>query len=174
MQSENGSLADSEGHRDKVSIENILVDNEGGYLKLIENSDNLIQSVTPGGLIYYVNRKWLETLKYGVSEVKRLSFLDVIHPLSRSHCEEVFNRIMARPGIEEVEFEFQAKDGMRVPVKGNVSCYFEADEPVATRGFFRQITERPTQEGLSGIPLEELFLVFHDKECSIAEPCLPD
>lgn len=165
---------DSEERQHKRYIESILADNEGGYLELVENSDNLIQSVTPGGVIYYVNRKWLETLKYDVDELEQMIFLDVIHPSSRSHCEEVFNRIMVNPGVEDVEFEFQAKDGTRVRVKGNVSSYFEGDEPIATRGFFRLISARPGREELSGIPIEEVFLAFHDKECSIAEPCLPD
>lgn len=162
-------------------IEEIIGEKGGGYWELIENSGNLIQSVTPEGNYFYTNRKWLETLGYTLDEVEGLNFMDVIHPESREHCMFIFGQLMDGKKYASVRCDFISSNGARIPVEGNVSCYFEQGKPIATRGIFR-VTSGDTavettgggdeEEGgeaaaaasdeLEGVTLEDVFLAFQD------------
>jgi PAS domain S-box-containing protein len=121
-------------------------ESEEGYRDLFENANDLIQSVAPDGSIQYVNRAWRETLGYSEEEISNLSLFDVIHPDSLAHCMEMFQRVMAGEVLDRVEATFVSKDGRAVAVEGSVSCRFEGGDPVATRGIFRDVTERKRME----------------------------
>jgi PAS domain S-box-containing protein len=158
----------------KKLIAEILTENHAGYLDLIEKSDNLIISLTLGGLIYYINPKWIELLQYETAETRDLPFLEIVHPSDRKYCEEVLERVTSSNTTEFLEFDLKTRDGKRLHVAGNMSCYYQNDELFAIRGFFESKMARPVNDNLSGIALERIFLEFHDKECSLAEPCFDD
>ena len=169
----------SAGPADKLEsskrlVAEILTGNQDSYLDLVENSDNLIVTLTPGGLIYYVNPKWLERLQYDASEAKALPFLEIVHPSDRKQCEEVLDRVAAGNTTEFIEFDLKAKDDKKLHVEGSLSCYYQDDELVAIRGFFESKKAKPVKDNLSGVALERIFLEFHDKECSLAEPCFDE
>jgi diguanylate cyclase (GGDEF)-like protein/PAS domain S-box-containing protein len=136
--------------RDKTAkrkrTEEALRESEERYRDLLENANDLIQSVTPEGSLIYVNRAWRETLGYSEDEIPGLSLMDVIHPDSKAHCAETFQRVMAGEDIERVEAMFVAKDGRTITVEGNINCRFKDGKPVATRGIFRDITQRKQAE----------------------------
>lgn len=119
-----------------------LRESEEKYRDLFENANDLIQSVTPEGRFVYVNRAWKETLSYNDDEVQDISLFDIIHPASRTHCGEVFERVIGGERVDNVEAVFVAKDGREVIVEGSASCRFEKGEPVSTRGIFRDVTAR--------------------------------
>lgn len=123
-----------------------LLESEERYRDLFENANDLIQSVAPDGSIMYVNRAWRETLGYSEEEIPALSLFDVIHPDSLAHCMEMFQHVIAGEAVERVEAMFVTKDGRPVTVEGSVSCKFRNGNPVATRGIFRDITERKRAE----------------------------
>ncbi len=58
------------------------------YKDLFDNSNDLIQSVSPKGEIQYVNKTWLKTLGYKRSEIKDLNIFNIIHPDSLEHCKK--------------------------------------------------------------------------------------
>ena len=122
--------------RENLQIEHILFDGEGGYMDLVENSDSLMQSCTPGGVIYYVNKKWLDTLGYTAEDVTERYVFDYIHPNYHTECMATLKRITDKSSIEMKSFAFVSKEGKPIRVEGRVSCRFEDGEPVATRGFF--------------------------------------
>jgi len=95
---------------------------EERYRDLFENTSDLIQSVAPDGQFVYVNRAWRETLGYREEEVANLSLLDIIHPDSRAHCMEVFQRVISGEKVDRVEAVFLSKDGREIAVEGSVSC----------------------------------------------------
>ncbi len=136
--------------RDKTAkrkrTEEALRESEERYRDLLENANDLIQSVTPEGSFIYVNRAWRETLGYSEDEIPGLSLMDIIHPDSKAHCAETFQRVMAGEDIERVEAMFVAKDGRTITVEGNINCRFKDGKPVATRGIFRDITQRKQAE----------------------------
>ncbi|MFO0805961.1 MAG: PAS domain S-box protein [Gemmataceae bacterium] len=117
-------------------------------LDLVENMDDLIQSVRPDGSIVFVNRAWRETLGYTADEVARMSIFDVIHPSTRDHCREVLGRALAGESVNHVPATFVDKEGRTVELEGSVNCRFENGVPVATRSVLRNVTERKKQEAI--------------------------
>jgi PAS domain S-box-containing protein len=131
---------------ERERAEQALRESEEKYRDILESISDLVQSVAPNGKILYVNRGWRETLGYTEEEVTDLSLFDIIHPDSKAHCTEVFQRVFSGEVIQNVEAVFVAKDGKQIAVEGSASCKFEGDKPVATMGIFRDITERKKAE----------------------------
>lgn len=160
-------------------IEEVIGEKGGGHWDLIDRSGDLVQSVTPEGRFFYVNRTWLDTLGYPEEEVKGLTFVDILTPECRDHCIEIFKKLQGGSSFEKVDCDFLTRDGRVIPVQGSVGCYFEEGKPVATRGIFKLVTthedaekefacgegvmERESEEQRAErFDVEELFLEFHD------------
>jgi len=131
---------------ERKQAEEELREAEERYRDLFESANDLIQSVTPDGHFLYVNKAWREALGYSEQEVANLELWDIIHPDSISHCREVFQKIMSNKTVSGIEAIFVTKDGKSITVEGNANCRFEEGKPVATRGIFRDITERKRVE----------------------------
>jgi PAS domain S-box-containing protein len=117
------------------------------YKDLFDNSNDLIQSVSPRGEILYVNNTWVKKLGYKKSELKNLNVFNIIHPCSLDHCKEAFTEIMSKEGSVNVkDVTFIKKNGDPTLLEGNVSSKFEDDKPVYTRGIFRDITDKVKTE----------------------------
>ena len=125
-----------------------LEKNEARYLDLLENANDLIQSVAPDGSFLYVNRAWLDTLGYTKDEVLRLNLLkDILAHECRDNCMNMFKLVLSGGKAEQIETTFLAKDGRKVMLEGNANCQCdEHGRPVFTRGIFRNITERKRLE----------------------------
>jgi PAS domain S-box-containing protein len=123
-----------------------LRESEERYRDLFENATDLIQSVGSDGKYIFTNRRWRETLGYTKDEVTRLTMYDVLAPDCHDHCRQLFGGLMQGAQVECSETTFLTKDGRRVVVEGNLSCHSKDGKPVATRGFFRDITERRRAE----------------------------
>jgi len=123
-----------------------LRESEEQYRDLFENANDLIQSVTPDGHFLYVNKAWRKALGYNEEEVANLELWDIIHSDSIPHCREVFQKVMLGKTVDVIEVVFVAKDGKSIAVEGNANCRFEGGKPVATRGIFRDVTERKRAE----------------------------
>jgi len=131
----------------RKQTERDLRESEERYRDLFENANDLIQSVAPDGRFIYVNKMWLETLKYHAAEMDDINLWDIIHPDSIPHCRAVFQEIMTTGKTQnEVEAVFIAKDGGEVAVEGSVNCRCTDGKIVATRGIFRNITHRKQME----------------------------
>ena len=137
-------LEASEVRRERT--EKAFQESEARYRDLFENANDLIQSVGPDASFQYVNRAWKETMRYSDDEVSVLSVFDIIHPSNKTHCMEVFQRVMGGENIERVEAVFVTQDGRAVAVEGSINCRFEEGRPVATRAIFRDITARRQAE----------------------------
>ncbi|HSE35712.1 MAG TPA: PAS domain S-box protein, partial [Blastocatellia bacterium] len=122
--------------------EEALRKSEERYRDLFENATDLIQSCAPDGKLMYANRAWCEALGYTADEIPKLTIFDIIHPTTRQHCQEVFNRVMSGEKAQHIEAMFVTKDGNTIRVEGNSSCRFKDGKPYATRSIFRDITER--------------------------------
>lgn len=107
---------------------------------LVENVDDLVQSVRPDGTFVYVNRAWRETLGYLPEDVEKLNVFEIIDPSSRAHCQEVLARVLAGESFSHVSTVFIAKDGQRIQLEGSVNCRFENGKPQATRSILRNVT----------------------------------
>jgi diguanylate cyclase (GGDEF)-like protein/PAS domain S-box-containing protein len=126
----------------RKGVEAALKQSEERLRDLFDNANDLIQSVAPDGRFEYVNAAWLRRLGYRREELEALTLWDIIHPDSEPYCREVFDALLAGRPVGRIEATFVAKGGERIQVEGGVNCRFEGDRPVATRGIFRDVTER--------------------------------
>lgn len=123
-----------------------IVLSEEQLSELFDGTMDLIQSVAPDGRLLFVNRAWREALGYTPEEVAALNIFSVIHPDHHAQCREFMQRIMAGEHTGLIEIPFLTKSGQTIIVEGNVSLYSVDGKPVATRGIFRNITERKAAE----------------------------
>jgi PAS domain S-box-containing protein len=118
------------------------MDSQDHYRDLLDNANDLIQSVAPDGSFLYVNQAWKRTLGYSDAEIARLKVFDVISPACQDHCSDCFQRIMEGAVLPQVDVKFVASDGSVVDLEGSINCCRVDGNPVATRGIFRDVTER--------------------------------
>lgn len=125
-----------------IAIPAYIVLSEEQLSELFDDTKDLIQSVAPDGHLFFVNRAWRETLGYTPDEAATLNIFNVIHPDHHAQCRKFMQRIMAGEYTGLIEIPFLTKSGQTIIVEGNVSLYTVDGKPVATRGIFRNITER--------------------------------
>jgi len=113
------------------------------YKDLFENSTDLIQSVDPTGKFIYVNPSWLDTLGYTREEARNLTFMNIVHPDFQNHFKNIFKGLISGKIYKNEEVQFVSKTGKIIKVAGNLNCKFdEFNNPIITRGIFRDITEK--------------------------------
>ncbi len=127
-----------------IPISTILSDQQ--LRELFDGVNDLIQSVTPDGRFLFVNRAWRELLGYAPDDLAALTIFSIIHPDHHANCLQIMQRVMAGENLGLMEVPFLTKDGRVIIVEGNVSLYSVNGIPIATRGIFRNITERKAAE----------------------------
>ncbi|MEH2379953.1 MAG: GAF domain-containing protein [Nostoc sp.] len=113
---------------------------------LFENATDLIQSVSPDGRILFVNRAWKETLGYNDADLEQWSIFQIIHPDDLGHFQTAIQSLFTGALSLDIETRFLTKDGREIIVEGNINCQFQDEQPIATRGIFRDITQRKQSE----------------------------
>ncbi|GFO64548.1 PAS domain S-box protein [Geomonas paludis] len=130
---------------DRKRAEEELRHSEERYRDILENANDLIQSVDAKGNFIYVNNAWKRTLGYSDQDLASMNIFDVIKPCCQSHCATMFDQLKSGARIPRVEVEFLAKDGRSIILEGSINCN-TSDGQISTRGVFRDITERKQME----------------------------
>jgi PAS domain S-box-containing protein len=141
-----------------------LKESEEKFRDLFENANDLIQSADVNGRFIYVNKKWLMTLGYTEDEVKSLTITDILRKDQIPHCMEIINEVRSGKSFEKVETVFMSKDGREIYVEGGANAKFKDGKFIATRGFFRDITERKQAEQVLRDSEERFRAIF---DCTI-------
>ncbi|RLF38922.1 MAG: hypothetical protein DRN12_07725, partial [Thermoplasmata archaeon] len=124
------------------AIEEKIREEEERLRDFLENINDLVQIVDPDGRFIYVNNEWLKTLGYTREEIEHMTVFDIIREDCRSHCMQVFERLLRGESISKVETVFIAKDGREIYVEGRMNARFENGKFVSTRGIYRNVSER--------------------------------
>ncbi|HID98658.1 MAG TPA: PAS domain-containing sensor histidine kinase, partial [Thermodesulfobacteriaceae bacterium] len=116
--------------------------NQERYQDILDEANDLIQSVAPDGSLLYVNRTWRKTMGYSEEEVSGLKLWDIVPRSCTEHCRALFQETLNGKNLEQIQVTFVTKDGRELIMEGNSSCKFKDGKPVASRGIFRDITRR--------------------------------
>ena len=119
---------------------------EEQYADLFENANDLIQSVNAKGHFVFVNRRWKEVLGYNDQQLKKMTFVDILRKDHIETCRKVLQQLMQGETAQNIETVFLSCDGREIYVEGNINSQFQDGKFIATRGIFRDITERKHQE----------------------------
>lgn len=165
--SEDGSLLGYVGvSRDVTEIykaQEKLRQSEELYRDLFENTTEFIQSVDANGRTLYVNTPWKEALGYDESEIEFQDCLYFIHPDTTTHYTSVKNQVLSGIQVDNVEFAFITKDKRKILVEGNMSAKKNREgKIIATRGIFRDVTERKQAEKTIKLS-EERYRAIYDQ-----------
>ncbi len=125
------------------------------YRDLVEHSHDIIQSVDSQGRFLYVNQTWRDVLGHTLEDVRTMNVFDLIAPDYREACQEKLGRIMGGETLRNLEVVFLSKEGLRIQVTGSVSCRFEGDLPVATRGIFHPV-EKDRKESKAATSFDDV------------------
>jgi PAS domain S-box-containing protein len=128
------------------STRDTLAETEDRFKDILDNANDLIQSVSPEGKFLYVNRAWRETLEYTADEASALNIFDIIDPSCMDHCQAMFSCVMSGGDAGRVEATFLSKSGKKVYVEGNVNCRIVDGKPQYTPAIFRDVTALKKEE----------------------------
>ena len=67
------------------------------YKQLIDNMNDLVQSVDPDGKIIYVNKEWQKIMGYSAKEALGMPFSKIIHKDHFGQCRKVFDELHKKP-----------------------------------------------------------------------------
>jgi PAS domain S-box-containing protein/excisionase family DNA binding protein len=123
-------------------FEYALRESEERCRMLVDNTQEMVQSVAPDGRFLFVNKTWHKTLGYTKKDLESLTLHDIIHPDSLEHCSELFQKVLKGETVNRIEAVFKAKNGSEIYVEGNASPRWLNSTIVGTMGFFRGVTER--------------------------------
>lgn len=137
------------------------MDCEINFKDMVDDINDLVQSVTSDGSFLYTNRAWRETLGYSEKEIKLLKLSDIVHPDSFKHYLNNFQKVMRGEKSTGIETVFLTKSGEKIIVAGSSNCAFKDGQPFATRSIFSNITSRKKSEQ-DLRDTEELFQAFMD------------
>jgi two-component system, cell cycle sensor histidine kinase and response regulator CckA len=130
----------------RKQAEHALRVSEARYRDLFDNASDLVCATDPDGRFLYVNRAWQQAIGLSGAELRRRSFLDVVHPDSRDRYDLVVARALAGETLTHVELVLVTAGGAPITVEGNLSCTVQDGRPLMLRGIYRDVTERKRVE----------------------------
>lgn len=107
---------------------------------ILDNVEDMIQSVDPQGRFLYVNQAWRKLLGYDDADISNLTIFDILHPDSLGHCKDAFRRVSTGERLKGIRASFVAKDGRRLELEGNINPKMAGGKIVSTRAVFRDIS----------------------------------
>lgn len=125
----------------------LLKISEAGFRDIFENTEELIQNVQlDNGRFLYVNPAWLMAMEYSADEVEHISFKDIVHPESMTHCMDLFDKMCQGIVVQNMQATFITKTGKKIFVEGQAGCVMKNGKPFSTRGLFKNISAKKTAE----------------------------
>ena len=154
--------------------EEVLRESEEKYRDLLDNTNDLIQSLTPDGRFRYVNTGWKKALGYSDVEISVLRVFDIIHPDCLQDFRMLFQKIKSGEEIGPVNTTFVSKNGSKIIVEGNVTSKFANGELIYTRGIYRDITKNKYLEEQmfrlsSALSMSTDYIVITDFDAKIID-----
>ncbi len=134
-------LKRAEMNRLKSLAEQKLIESEERYLDIFNNTSDLIQCVSPDGSFIYTNNAWRKAMGYTSEEVQLLNLMDVLHPETKSCCQDHIARLLAGENLPAIEFDFITKSGGTLHLFGECGSIVKNGAVTSTRGIFKNITE---------------------------------
>ncbi len=137
------------------------------YKNLIENTAEIIQTVTPDGHFIFVNKAWYKTLGYSHNELSSLNLNDIIHPDHRNHSKTLFDKISKSNKSLLVETAFITKDGRKIYVEGSIHRISQANKVLYIQCIFRDVTEKKIYMEIIENAINEWRITFDSMPCGV-------
>ncbi len=126
----------------------VLRESEEKYRHLVENSYDIIYTITREGILTFISPSWTMSLGHQWREVAGTSFRAFVHPDDVPRCCELLQRSV-RVGRQpnDVEYRIRHADGSwRWHLSKAVPLYDNAGTIIGFEGIARDVTERKAAE----------------------------
>jgi PAS domain S-box-containing protein/putative nucleotidyltransferase with HDIG domain len=114
------------------------------FRDLVENTTDLVQTITLDGRFLYVNPAWLKTLGYKQKELENLSLRDIIHPDSLNN--KALKTLMAGQKTFRGEAELITRGRKQIIVEISAHTKFIDGKPAYVQCILRDISVRRLTE----------------------------
>ena len=133
---------------ERKRVEQALRRSEEEYRLLIENSHDIIYTLTSKGIFTFASPAWTALLGHPVDQVTGQSFQEFVHPDDLAGCMAWLQKVIETgQRQEEVEYRVRHTDGSwRWHTSSGVPIRDEAGAIVGFEGIARDITERKQTE----------------------------
>lgn len=118
----------------------ILRGSEEELHDFIENTYEMIQTISPEGNFLSVNQAWLRNLGYSVEDLEKMIFQDILY-MEEKQQEKLLLGLLRGENIKDVEAVLKSKSGNQIFVIGNATSYKRDKRLVFTRCIFHDITK---------------------------------
>jgi PAS domain S-box-containing protein len=146
---------------DKKNAEDALIASEKKYRHLIENSHDIIYTLTTEGVFTFVSPSWTTLLGHAVNQVTGKSVRDFVHPDDIPRCN-AFLKSTIEKGTRQPDIEYRishADGSWRWHISKTVPLYDEAGTVIGLEGISSDVTGRKlAEERLS--EMNNAFLAF--------------
>lgn len=158
---------------ERIAAEKELSESEDKYRDLLENTHDIIMSISPEGKFIHVNTAWYKTFGYTTQE---LPSLKIEHIIQADNNLQLFNDQFAlalqNKSTKSIDLPFISKQGVQVVLQGNLIPKSFYNKIVAVWGFYRDITEqKKDQEEIQNKiqELERFNKMVVDRELKMVE-----
>ncbi len=146
----------------RMLAENALKESEEKHRFLIENSHDIIYTLTADGILTFVSHAWTELLGHPIKQVVGESFQKFVHPDDLRNCLVWMQKVI-KTGLrqEGIEYRVQHLNGLWLwHTSSAVPLRDEAGIVIGFEGTARDITERKLAEELFRQSEQKLSTLF--------------
>ncbi|MBN1762257.1 MAG: PAS domain S-box protein [Methanomicrobia archaeon] len=142
---ETADLVNTRDITDRKRAEEALRESEEKYRVIVENTFDMIYSVTPDGMLTFVSPQ-VSTYGYALEEVVGHNIFEFIHPDDVERVSADLQRCLEAGEEAPIEFRLVKRDGSAVYVEESDTFIREGDRIVGLIGAIRDITKRKKAE----------------------------
>ncbi len=124
----------------------LLAENEARYRDLLDNANDLVQSVGPEGTFIYVNKRWQALMGYTAEEARQIRFDDVLRPDQVSRYQHLFKQLQQGKRFRDEELIYVTRSGEEIILEANLSSRIVEGKFISTQTILRDVTARREME----------------------------